>query len=420
MIDVLIVDDDEIARSFIGKLLKKKFAVNIREAKNGLEGLDEVRKRIPDLVLLDITMPVMDGIEFLEIARSNDKYATMKVVIMSALDQRRTVSNVIKLGISDYILKPFDYEALYERLLKIMSAAKSCDDSNPFSKQSTKASENLILLIDEDINFRTFFTTLLGEKYKIIEAASGTEGIKKFMDESPSIILVANNLELLNDSMVAKKIRASEVNFPIKIYHLLDDNIKDLSPEFLFDSTLTKSFVPDVFLSNFNKIVAGKSIQTDIIKDLLDTKMISEMTTAVKQTYGVMTMQEISLIGFADFNKEHENLIEANIKLNDEDKRVNIKVFLRATEKDVLQIAGKMLDSNVGFDDGAKEAFGEILSIISGRIRSSFEMRGVKVAVGNATFSNIENDKNRFNKERTIIYKTSDGNNFLLGIDIIN
>ena len=113
---VLVVDDDFINRKLIQTLLKKNPKVTeIIEAENGSDALDKMKKDPSiNLILLDIMMPVVDGIEFLKIFRSDMSNAHIPVIVLSTDDSRKT--EVFDNGANDFLRKPVMQEALYEKI----------------------------------------------------------------------------------------------------------------------------------------------------------------------------------------------------------------------------------------------------------------------------------------------------------------
>jgi len=112
---VLVVDDDFINRKLIQTLLKKNPKVTeIIEAENGSDALDKVKKDSGiNLILLDIMMPVVDGIEFLKIFRSDMSNAHVPVIVLSTDDTRKT--EVFDNGANDFLRKPVMQEKLSEK-----------------------------------------------------------------------------------------------------------------------------------------------------------------------------------------------------------------------------------------------------------------------------------------------------------------
>jgi putative two-component system response regulator len=113
---VLVVDDDFINRKLIQTLLKKNPKVTeIIEAENGSDALDKMKKDPSiNLILLDIMMPIVDGIEFLKIFRSDMNNAQVPVIVLSTDDTRKT--EVYDNGANDFLRKPVMQDHLYEKI----------------------------------------------------------------------------------------------------------------------------------------------------------------------------------------------------------------------------------------------------------------------------------------------------------------
>ncbi len=113
---VLVVDDDFINRKLLQTLLKKNPSVtDIVEAENGSDALDKLKKDSTiNLVLLDIMMPVVDGIEFLKIFRSEMTNAHIPVIVLSTDDTRKT--EVFDNGANDFLRKPVMQDKLTEKI----------------------------------------------------------------------------------------------------------------------------------------------------------------------------------------------------------------------------------------------------------------------------------------------------------------
>ncbi len=121
-IEVLLVDDDELdAELTIRALRKEGLANRIYWAKDGQEGLDFVYRQgsfkdrdgtNPKLILLDIKMPKVDGIEVLRRLKSDSATRLIPIVIMTSSDRDRDVIESYRLGVNAYVVKPIDFENL--------------------------------------------------------------------------------------------------------------------------------------------------------------------------------------------------------------------------------------------------------------------------------------------------------------------
>jgi two-component system chemotaxis response regulator CheY len=118
MAKILIVDDAAFMRMMVKDNLKKAGYTDFIEAGNGEEAMALYNEQSPDMVLLDITMPVKDGIETLTAIKQKNPAA--KVVMCSAMGQESMVVEAIKLGALDFIVKPFKPERLVQTVKSIL------------------------------------------------------------------------------------------------------------------------------------------------------------------------------------------------------------------------------------------------------------------------------------------------------------
>jgi two-component system chemotaxis response regulator CheY len=114
---ILIVDDAMIMRMRIKELAKEAGWEVVGEAVNGEEAVAKYRELKPDLVTMDIVMPILDGVEALRNIRQADTKA--RVIMVSAVDQKEKLTECIRLGAIDFIVKPFDKASLLELFGKI-------------------------------------------------------------------------------------------------------------------------------------------------------------------------------------------------------------------------------------------------------------------------------------------------------------
>jgi len=110
---VLVVDDDMINRKLIASILKKN-GFEIIEATNGVEAFSELAKTDIDIILLDIVMPVMNGIEFLKEIKKKPEYMNLPIIILTTDDSKR--AEVMGLGANDIIIKPVISGDLLEKI----------------------------------------------------------------------------------------------------------------------------------------------------------------------------------------------------------------------------------------------------------------------------------------------------------------
>jgi len=117
MNSVLIVDDAAFMRLNLKNILKDNFEV-VGEAENGKEAVELYQEVKPDIVTMDITMPIMDGLEAIKAIQDIDPSA--KIVVCSAMGQQKIVIQEIELGAKDFIVKPVKKDRVMESLEKLL------------------------------------------------------------------------------------------------------------------------------------------------------------------------------------------------------------------------------------------------------------------------------------------------------------
>lgn len=130
MATILIVDDEPILRQLFQKVLEHEGHV-VLTAANGRDALCVMREQVPDLIMLDMMMPTMDGTTFLRLMRRHPEWARIPVVIMSAVATEAHVRNVGALGVKDYLLKGgFSLPALRARIRKYLEPIPAASDES--------------------------------------------------------------------------------------------------------------------------------------------------------------------------------------------------------------------------------------------------------------------------------------------------
>ncbi|MEK7196274.1 MAG: response regulator [Nitrospirota bacterium] len=123
---VLIVDDSKLIHQMYRLVLMRYKNCALMDAMNGLEALDILsRENGIDLILLDINMPVMNGVQFMEKLKKDSLYRHIPIVVISTEGKEEDTIRAMKLGAWGYIVKPFKSEALYELLEKVITKKSS-------------------------------------------------------------------------------------------------------------------------------------------------------------------------------------------------------------------------------------------------------------------------------------------------------
>ena len=118
MASILIVDDSRTSRKILKGILESEGYEVVGEATNGQEGYDRYVELKPDIVTMDITMPVLDGIEALK--KIKGEYPDAKVVMVTAAGQKTKMVEAVQNGANEFVSKPFEPEQLKQIIDKVM------------------------------------------------------------------------------------------------------------------------------------------------------------------------------------------------------------------------------------------------------------------------------------------------------------
>lgn len=125
---ILIVDDDKIVLSIVESHLSES-GFETCCAKNGKEGLEQAERYNPDVIILDWIMPDMDGNEVLKHLQDNDQTRHIPVIMLTGRSEVHDISESLKLGARDYIVKPFDKDNLVIRVKKLIEKMKKTGEA---------------------------------------------------------------------------------------------------------------------------------------------------------------------------------------------------------------------------------------------------------------------------------------------------
>lgn len=156
-VDILLVDDNEEFCQLLGEFFEINSDFNVVGIlNNGEQVIDYLEKNEnPDVLILDIIMPHLDGIGVLEELNSKDLIKDMKIIALTALGHDKIMKNIFDLGAHYYIMKPFDLDKLVERIKLLMSSDSEAKNRDVYLKN--------IKVDTEEKNFTPYITEIIHE-----------------------------------------------------------------------------------------------------------------------------------------------------------------------------------------------------------------------------------------------------------------
>ncbi|MEO7414869.1 MAG: response regulator [Opitutaceae bacterium] len=188
---ILTVDDSKTVRIIVRKAFRG-FDCEILEANNGLEGLSVAAKESPHLILLDVTMPVMDGVEMLMKLKADPALKGIPVIMLTAEGGRDNVLKIAKIGVRDYLVKPFKEEVLVEKATRVVAL-------KPVVEAAVKAKSifdpaDILLIEDKPAITQQIQEGLKHTPWKIHGVATHADASDFCARTSPDLVIVSLSL----------------------------------------------------------------------------------------------------------------------------------------------------------------------------------------------------------------------------------
>jgi DNA-binding response OmpR family regulator len=259
---ILTVDDSRAVRTIVGKQVKE-LGFDVLEAEDGVQGLQVLSEASVDLVLLDVTMPNMDGPTMLQKMR---ELGNKTPVIMLTSESKRTiVAGAMKQGISDYILKPFKPEELRAKVLSVLQGEPGVDSIVAESAPPPTAAETAatvapssvsagpaggrfcdVLVVDDMENVHKKLRSMLPTHLSMNAYTSAAQALGSCREKVFKVVLIDTEIPDVNSTVLAQQVRVLQPHAAILALSLRTANdavgeVKDQG----FDSVLFKPFRPE-------------------------------------------------------------------------------------------------------------------------------------------------------------------------------
>ena len=292
---VLVADDDGMCRSVLCSMLRKHTSALVVEAEDGSQALDIIQHSAVDAVFLDLQMPVMDGLEVLAALRGDVAYHSLPVIVLSALSDLATVRQAIKLGITDYLVKPLRPRLMEPRLQSLLAIAAKRQVTTGAGTAAAPgpAPENRprVLLVDGDAKFAAFFTGLLEADHEVVHVDNGREAARVLSGWTPRFACLGPDLRLPSALELARKLR--KLRGGMSLYLCAEAPALTGEEAQVFDALLPRTVVPETFRKEFARLCAAEKAGESTRRSVLDDRLREDLVTASQLTLGETTAQEV-------------------------------------------------------------------------------------------------------------------------------
>lgn len=218
---VLVVEDNADLRNFIHSSLEEEF--NVMEAENGELGLKQAKEAIPDIVISDVMMPVMDGYTFSAYLKEHEKTSHIPIVMLTAKAAHEDKMKGLKAGVDDYLIKPFNKEELLTRISNLLEIRKQLQKKyststiihpSEINEESLddKFLKRVVLYIEENIPNELFGVPDLAG-YVAMSETQLHRKLKAIVDQPPGQLIRVMRLQRAADLLVQSTGSISEIAY---------------------------------------------------------------------------------------------------------------------------------------------------------------------------------------------------------------
>ena len=208
---ILVVDDEDLNRELLRELLEAD-GHSVGEARNGMHALTQVAKQKPDLLLLDVMMPEMDGFEVCRLLKNNDETAAIPVIMVTSLNDREDRLKGIQSGAQDFLTKPIDAQDVKLRSRNAISAKYLHDrvqEDLIKLQELEEMRENLVHMIVHDM--RNSLTGLLG-RLELIQIETSNSLKQPHVDDLEAAISSAEQVNtMVTDLLDLSRLEAGKM-----------------------------------------------------------------------------------------------------------------------------------------------------------------------------------------------------------------
>jgi len=381
----LIVDDQPNVRLLLSRILRKKVGCTVSEATNGLEALDLLGRQCFDLVVLDVLMPLMDGLETLEAIRRTPSLRHLPVIVLSAVRDERKVRQLVRHGISAYLakpLRPLDVAARIEAII----ARIATQTGAPSRSLSGVPRGSRILVADGDADFRRAVREALTE-YLVSEASVGAAALRACLDEPPALVIVGQDLGAIDTTMLRRKLRSLPELSVVRVIAAVADEAAGAVAD--ADAVIHRTFDSERFRDLFAGLVVEEPAEHRVLTARGDLR--AQMTSATEQVFGMMLGIEVLAVAADHTPAAGDDLVRVSLRLDREawDLEFTIAAPRSMSERMTAQF---LQAGDVVTDADVSATLVDMALIICSRLQTTLRQRGDEVSVGEPLVSRVGRD----------------------------
>jgi two-component system, chemotaxis family, chemotaxis protein CheY len=373
---VLVCDDDKSTRFVIRRLLTQKLNCEVTECGDGVEALERLAAGNIELLILDVSMPTLDGVDVLEAIRRSPQHAQLPVIMLSHERREEVVRKLIQLGILGYVVKPPRPEALVGLVERARQGRKPKREHVGLKPREIRLDpQTPALVVDGNPEYRAFFAAHADGYGRVIPAESGLSALAIFKRDAPRLVFIGGDLGVVGGELLVRKLREMNGDEPLRLVTLRDDGqgaaaIAGTDAE--MPRTLSVSDHKEALLQ-FVRLRGPVDDLCAVAGDLADA-----LHGASLQVFGMMLDSEVQqsteTLATADVCGTVDVTVQNQFV-------VSVELYLSADDAKVLTARMRSLELSAVTEEHVTSAVSEAINLVGGRIQSglvSRQLEGVR------------------------------------------
>lgn len=373
---VLICDADAALRQVLKRVMTKAYGCDVSEAATGLEVFDVLARRPADVIVVDVHLPIMNGVEVCEALRRSPQFQKTPLMVLTAERDEGVINALIAAGVSDLVLKPLHTErfiqrfgALVTKVLKSRKAGQSDQAAAPsISLGST------VLVVDGDAEYQALFERTLSGPFVISTASTSAEAIARCLaHQPPNAVVIGKDLGLIGPDYLAKKIHSACAGRVRIIGAVSKRDVEATRQAGIFDDVIPRSFVAATLKADFHRLLQQSSTLAQFQSQFPGLR--SSMLAAAEQVCGLMLSVEIEAAdGALKIEGQWSAAAAVDLSVAGYVLHFSLRYGLEAGQ----YVAGAFLESppdTMGAEE-AESVAGELANVIIGRLHNMYGKTG--------------------------------------------
>ena len=372
---VLVANAEDFTRVFLRRALARHALVGeIREATDGVQALKLLASGHFDVLIVDLAIPVLSGLDLLEFIGSDREFRPTEIVVTTGLASEQAVRRAIELGADDYILKPYSSQLLEQRLLLCVNRLQ---EKRKLASEAGETEAPRLLVADPDLNFCAMAKSVLGADYKVDTVHAAPHLLSACLQQRPGWLLASPDLRGMDLNWIVPKLKKITPN--LKAYLLTDGAMTEEAPPG-FDGYFEKTFVPERLLAGLKRLLQGGD-EFGFGSDVWVETLQRESKSAVRQVFGMMTGTEPELVDDPDAGAS-PSCVALDLKDSETDFTCHCTIgYDQAMGRAVFtELAG--VDAEDAEEEDLLSTVSELLNMIAGRVKACCDDRGTDLKMG--------------------------------------